>query len=76
MRLRELALFMVVCYTAVFSVVTQRSSPRGGALRDDAKNGCVTDYLYGGNFHRCSSIWFAYLLRSILPESNERLLVL
>ena len=31
----------VVCYTAVFSVVTQRSSP----LRDDTKNGCVADYL-------------------------------
>ena len=28
----------VVCYTAVFSVVTQR-----GALRDDTKNGCVAD---------------------------------
>ena len=28
----------VVCYTAVFSVVTQRSS-----LRDDTKNGCVAD---------------------------------
>ena len=27
----------IVCYTAVFSVVTQ------GALRDDAKNGCVAD---------------------------------
>ena len=27
----------VVCYTAVYSVVTQR------ALRDDAKNGCVVD---------------------------------
>ena len=28
----------LVCYTAVFSVVTQRSSPLwGGALRDDAK---------------------------------------
>ena len=26
----------VVCYTAVFSVVTQ-------ALRDDSKNGCVAD---------------------------------
>ena len=44
----------VVCYTAVFSVVTQRSfgedrSPSnfdgllGGALRDDTKNGCVAD---------------------------------
>ena len=41
----------LVCYTAVLSVVTQRSSPgeerfvpRGGALRDDTKNGCVADY--------------------------------
>ena len=34
---------MVVCYTAVFSVVTQRSSP----LRDGAKNGCVADYPHG-----------------------------
>ena len=33
----------VVCYTAVFSVVTQLSSP--GALRDDTKNGCVADYI-------------------------------
>ena len=33
----------MVCYTAVFSVVTQRSSPLG-ALRDDTKNGCVADY--------------------------------
>ena len=32
----------LVCYTAVFSVVTQRS--HGGALRDDTKNGCVADY--------------------------------
>ena len=31
--------FFLVCYTAVFSVVTQR----GGALRDDTKNGCVAD---------------------------------
>ena len=31
----------LVCYTAVFSVVTQRS---GGVLRDDTKNGCVADY--------------------------------
>ena len=35
---------IVVCYTAVFSVVTQRSSPqRGGALRYDTENGCVAD---------------------------------
>ena len=32
---------LLVCYTAVFSVVTQRLW--GGALRDDAKNGCVAD---------------------------------
>ena len=33
----------MVCYTAVFSVVTQRSSPLG-ALRDDTKNGRIADY--------------------------------
>ena len=33
----------LVCYTAVFSVVTQRSSQWEGALRDDSKNGCVAD---------------------------------
>ena len=32
----------VVCYTAAFSVITQR------ALRDDAKNGCVADYATTG----------------------------
>ena len=31
----------LVCYTAVFSVVTQR----GGTLQDDTKNGYVADYL-------------------------------
>ena len=36
------ALFRLVCYTAFFRVVTQRSSP---ALRDDSKNGCVADYI-------------------------------
>ena len=30
---------ILVCYTAVFSVVMW-----GGALRDDSKNGCVADY--------------------------------
>ena len=33
---------IVVCYTAVFRAVTQRSSR--GALRDDTKNGCAADY--------------------------------
>ena len=33
----------IVCYTAVLSVVTQRSSPQD-ALRDDTKNGCVAYY--------------------------------
>ena len=37
--------FLVVCYTAVFSVVTQW----GGALRDDTKNGCVADYVFGAS---------------------------
>ena len=32
----------LVCYTGVFSVVTQCSF-WGGALRDDTKNGCVAD---------------------------------
>ena len=34
----------VVCYTAVLVVFTQRSSPQGGALRDNTKNGFVADY--------------------------------
>ena len=34
----------VVSLAAVFSIVTQRSSPGGGALRDDTKNGCEGDY--------------------------------
>ena len=37
----------LVCYTAVFSVVTQRS--RGGALRHDTKNGCMTGLGYKKN---------------------------
>ena len=38
------SLNVLVCYTAVFSVVTQR----GGALRDDTKNACVADYKRAG----------------------------
>ena len=38
------ALLQIVCYTAVFSVVTQSSSP----LCDDTKNGCVADYFADG----------------------------
>ena len=35
----------LVSYAAVLCLVTQRSSPRrGGALRDETKNGCVGDY--------------------------------
>ena len=33
---------LLVCYTAVFRVVTQSSSPLE-ALSDDTKNGCVAD---------------------------------
>ena len=48
----QYTLLLVVCYTAVFRVVTQRSSPlEGGALRDDTKNGCVADYLIGRLWH-------------------------
>ena len=35
---------MLVSLAAVFSIVTQRSTPGGGALRDDTKNGCEGDY--------------------------------
>ena len=35
--------FLLVCYTAVFSVVTQRS------LRDDTKNGYVADYFFAAS---------------------------
>ena len=44
-KIESAAGIRLVCYTAVFSVVTQRSSPLtwGGALRDDTKNGCVAD---------------------------------
>ena len=33
----------LLCYTAVFSVVTQRSSGGEERSRDDTKNGCVAD---------------------------------
>ena len=36
----------LVCYTAVFSVVTQRYEE----LRDDTKNGCVADYRGTGKY--------------------------
>ena len=42
----QLFMTFLVCYTAVFSVVTQRSWR--GALRDDSKNGCVADYDFPG----------------------------
>ena len=44
--------FRVVCYTAVFSVVTQApphsTNGWGGALRDDTKNGCLENYIQSG----------------------------
>ena len=44
LEITKLSKDCLVCYTAVFSVVTQRSSPLwGGALRDDTKNCCVAD---------------------------------
>ena len=62
------ALIHVVCYTAVFSVVTQRSS-WGGALRDDTKNGCVADY------DTCWYNWFESIISDLLnAEPNYRCL--
>ena len=43
----------IVCYTAVFSVVTQR-----GALRDDSKNGCVADFIHqSAGLNRRKTLW-------------------
>ena len=47
----------LVCYAAVFSVVTQRSSPQRGALRDDTKNGCVADYVITGKIVEDEAIY-------------------
>ena len=57
----------LVCYTAVFSVVTQRSSRLwGGVLRDDTKNGCVADYKWVSSFLKTmpSEIGFPVTLTS------------
>ena len=46
----------IVCYTAVFSVVTHRSPPSHLGvigLRDDTKNACVADYWK----KRCWKVW-------------------
>ena len=49
-------LHTLVSLAAVFSLVTQRSSPQtrlwGGALRDETKNGCEGDYSYTGFFSK------------------------
>ena len=59
----------LVCYTAVFRVVTQRSSPtRGGALHDDTKNRCVADY-YGLGLK--SSLFYSPL-DHMTTESKQR----
>ena len=38
--------YMLVCYTAVFSLVTQRSSSGEERCVKTLKNGCVADYGY------------------------------
>ena len=53
----------IVCYTAVFSVVTQRSSPQ--ALRDDTKNGCVADYV------KCCSWGFSWSHNKISSTDSK-----
>ena len=57
--------FLLVCYTAVFSVVTQRSSP-GGALCDDSKNGCVADYFLMLLFIYYYVVWFLHYVLWLL----------
>ena len=57
----------LVCYTAVFSVVTQRW---GEALRDDTKNGCVADYpvaqlVRALHRYRRRRSWFDLILASL-----------
>ena len=53
-------MFALVCYTVVFSVVTQR-----GALRDDSKNGCVADYVRSHHTNVCK-FWQLFVSTSSL----------
>ena len=72
-RNRRVVAWTLVCYKAAFSVVTQRSSALfsywGGALRDDTRNGCVTDYVNIGlqvRYNYCCNLF-------VLLENLEKL---
>ena len=54
--MKNATVWLVISYAAVLCLVTQRSSPRRGALRDETKNGCVGDYV------TCLSIKDCYML--------------
>ena len=41
---------LLVCYTVVLCVITQRSCLWGGVLCDDTKDSCVADYTTLGEF--------------------------
>ena len=64
----------VVCYTAVFSVVTH-ALLWGGALRDDTKNGCLADYtICSERFFSWYSVYFLSIKTSTskFPFDVER----
>ena len=60
----------LVCYTAVFSVVTQRSS---GALRHDTKNGCVADYTAPNTKRDSVTPKMTFEVANFYPERPEKL---
>ena len=61
------AVLHLVCYTAVFSVVTQHSS----ALLDDTKNGCVADYVAPSMILPCTCVYVILKLARVLPQNLQ-----
>ena len=62
----------LVCYLAVFSVVTQRSFPLG-TLRDDTKNGCVADYYMIDSVRNLKGAWTS---KNTWQSTGRRVLLL
>ena len=72
----RLSRVLLVCYTAFFSVVTQRSSLKGrGALRDDTKNGCVADKSTFRSLEKHSKIFYRGGSRIFFRRRCTRLLL-